>query len=260
MKATFLFLGTGGSPGIPVIGCPCAVCGSPSPLNKRLRPSALLQVKGKNYLIDSGPDFREQALRFNITSLDGVFLTHAHYDHIGGVDELRIFYLRYKTRLPVLASIDTYQELRTRFHYLFQTNEADGSLNSQFDLQILEDDFGTTSFAGLKVQYVSYYQAKMRVTGYRIGSLAYISDIRDYDERIIADLQGTETLILSALRYTPSPAHFSLDEAIAFSEQVGAKRTFLTHISHDLEHDKTNRELPPSVRLAHDGLEISVFL
>jgi len=260
MKATFLFLGTGGSAGVPIITCKCDVCTSLSPLNKRYRPSALLKVGKKNFLIDAGPDFRDQALHYNIDTLDGVFLTHSHYDHIGGVDELRIFYLKYKKRLPTLCSIDTYEDLRSRFHYLFQTKEADGSLQSQLDLQVLEDDFGTTRFEGLKVQYVSYYQANMKVTGYRMGPLAYISDIRDYDERIIDDLQGTEILILSALRYARSHVHFSIDEAVEFSKRVGAKRTFLTHISHDLEHDETNQKLPSGVSLAHDGLEIAFSL
>lgn len=256
MQGTLLFLGTGGSAGVPIIGCKCAVCRSSSPFNKRSRPSALLTLGKKVILIDSGPDFRSQALHYGINTLTGVILTHTHYDHVGGLDELRVFYFMQHLKLPILASIETYEELRTRFHYLFKTRQADGSLQSQFDFQILENDFGTTHFLGIKVDYVSYTQADMKVTGYRFGNLAYISDIREYEQRVIDELQGIETLIISALRYTRSEVHFSIEEALEFSAKVGAKKIFFTHISHELDHEETNQQLPENVRLAHDGLEI----
>lgn len=256
MQASLLFLGTGGSAGVPIITCTCPVCRSDSKLNKRYRPSALLKVGKKQFVIDVGPDFRDQALCYEIRELSGILLTHPHYDHIGGIDEMRIFYFAYKKRLPVLASIDTYDELRNRFHYLFKTRQSDGMLQSQFDFQILEEDFGKVVFEGLPIQYVSYFQANMKVIGYRFGDLSYISDIRKYEDRVIESLIGTETLVLSALRYTPSEVHFSIDEAIDFAQKVGAKQTFLTHISHDLEHNETNQRLPSTVRLAYDGLEV----
>lgn len=256
MQGTLLFLGTGGSAGVPIIGCKCAVCRSSSPFNKRSRPSALLTLGKKVILIDSGPDFRSQALHYGINTLTGVILTHTHYDHVGGLDELRVFYFMQHLKLPILASIETYEELRTRFHYLFKTRQADGSLQSQFDFQILENDFGTTHFLGIKVDYVSYTQADMKVTGYRFGNLAYISDIREYEQRVIDELQGIETLIISALRYTRSEVHFNIEEALEFSAKVGAKKIFFTHISHELDHEETNQQLPENVRLAHDGLEI----
>jgi phosphoribosyl 1,2-cyclic phosphate phosphodiesterase len=256
MQAKLLFLGTGGSAGVPIITCKCKVCTSNSPLNKRYRPSVLLSLGKKNFLIDAGPDLRDQMLHYQIDHLDGVLLTHTHYDHIGGIDELRIFYFKHKVRMPVLSSIDSYDELRHRFHYLFNTKQSDGSLQAQFDFQILEEDFGNLKFQGLPVSFVSYVQANMKVTGYRFGTLAYISDIREYSERVIEDLQGVETLILSALRYNPSEVHFSIEEAIDFARKVGAKRTFFTHIAHDLEHEETNQNLPRDFSLAHDGLEI----
>lgn len=260
MNGTLLFLGTGGSAGVPMITCKCPVCTSNSPLNKRCRPSALLTLGKKSYLIDVGPDFRIQALRYNIDHLDGVLLTHTHYDHIGGLDELRIFYFHHNKRLPVLASIETYDELRNRFHYLFKTKQADGTLQSQLNFEILERDFGSYHFQGLPLQYVSYFQANMKVTGYRFGNLAYISDIRKYDERVVEALKGIDTLVLSALRYDPSEVHFSIEEAIEFSKRVDARRTFFTHIAHDLDHDETNKKLPSNIRLAHDGLEIDFSL
>lgn len=256
MHATLLFLGTGGSAGVPVITCQCPVCQSSSIFNKRLRPSVLLSVGKRKYLIDVGPDFRAQALHYGIDHLDGILLTHTHYDHIGGLDELRVFYFFHNKRLPILASIDTYDELRFRFHYLFKTKQADGTLQSQFDFQILEQEFGNTHFQGLAIQYMTYLQANMKVTGYRFKELAYISDIRDYSDQVVNDLQGVKTLVLSAARYTPTEVHFSIDEAISFSQKVGATKTLLTHIAHELDHDAINQKLPPNIRLAHDGLEV----
>lgn len=260
MQGALLFLGTGGSAGVPVITCRCRVCRSDSPFNKRLRPSALLTIQDKRFLIDVGPDFRDQALRYDIEHLDGALLTHSHYDHVGGIDELRVFYFKHKIRLKVLASVETYEELRHRFHYLFKTKQADGSLQSQLDFTLLEEDFGKTAFQGVTVHYMSYEQANMKVAGYRFGDLAYICDIRTYSERVIDALKGVDTLVLSALRYGPSEVHFSVDEAVAFSEKVGARRTFFTHIAHDLEHDETNQQLPENIRLAHDGLELAFRL
>lgn len=260
MLAKLLFLGTGGSAGVPIITCQCSVCKSTSPFNKRYRPSALISFGKKKFIIDVGPDFRDQALHYQVNHLDGVLLTHTHYDHIGGLDELRVFYFKHNIRLPTLASIETYDELKHRFHYLFKTRQSDGTLQSQLDFRILEDDFGKMDFEGISLEYVSYEQANMKVTGYKFGDLAYICDIREYTSRVVDALQGIETLILSALRYTPSEVHFSIDEAVDFARRVGAKRTFFTHIAHDLDHDETNRKLPGDIRLAHDGLEISFNL
>lgn len=260
MRAKFLFLGTGGSMGIPIVSCKCSVCSSPSQFNKRLRPSALLTVEDKNFIIDVGPDFRAQALHYKIDKLDGVLLTHTHYDHIGGMDDLRVFYFLHKKRLPTLLSQETYEELKLRFHYFFQTKTTHTSPRAQLDIQVLEGDFGETQFEGLTIKYVSYYQKEMKVTGFIFGGLAYISDISRYDPELITRLQGIDILILSALRYTRSEVHFSVQEAVDFSRSVKAKRTFLTHIAHDLEHDETSSKLPEGISLAHDGLEISFDL
>src|SRR3990167_3054368 len=199
-KGTFLFLGTGGSAGIPMIGCPCAVCTSSDPHNQRLRPSGLLKIAGKSFLIDVGPDFRSQALKYRIHHLDGLFLTHTHYDHIAGIDELRIFYLRSKKPLPCLLSLESLTDLKRRYDYLFQPLEAATSLSAQLDTHVLEADSGSTDFAGIQIGYCSFFQGKMKVTGLRVGNFAYISDIRNYDESVFAQLQGVELLVLSALR------------------------------------------------------------
>lgn len=256
MLGKFLFLGTGSSVGVPIIGCKCAVCTSVSPFNKRLRPSGLLRIGSKSILIDVGPDFRQQALRFGIDHLDGLLLTHTHYDHIAGIDELRIFYVRQNRELPCLLSKKSFEDLKIRYPYLFQRIGEAATLSARLDLHILPAASGDIEFLGVKIGYFSYYQGDMAVNGYRIGDFAYVSDIREYDESIFASLKGVRSLVLSALREEPSQLHLSLEEAIAFGRKVGAKNTLLTHMTHNLDHNTTNAKLPSDVQLAYDGLEI----
>lgn len=256
MNAKLLFLGTGGSMGIPVIGCKCPVCKSDSSYNKRLRPSALLIVDGKRILIDCGPDFKEQALRYEIDQLDGIIVTHAHHDHTAGFDELRIYSLRSHQAIPCLLSPDTLTDLKRRFYYIFDKNSSYTATTAKFQLQLLERERGEISFLGLNIRYFSYKQGGMLINGFRFGNLAYVSDIREYPETIFEDLKGIETLVISALRFSPTPLHFSVDEAIDFARRTGAKKTWLMHIAHELDHEKTNVYLPADIRLAYDGLVI----
>lgn len=253
-QGEFLFLGTGGSSGIPMIGCPCPVCNSSDPRNKRLRPSALITLEGKKLLIDSGPDFRFQALRYHIDTLDGLILTHSHFDHVAGLDELRVYYLRTHKPLSVLLFQSTFQDVRRRCEYLFREKSHNVSLTAQLDFQVLDQKRGTAKFIDLNIGYMLYEQAGMPVMGYRFGSLAYVSDIRKYPETIFSDLSGVKILVLSALRYETSRMHFNLDEAVAFAQKVGAEKTYLTHIGHELEHEEGSRLLPKEVELAYDGL------
>lgn len=243
---------------MPVVGCHCHVCRSLSPLNKRLRPSGLLTLGDKRFLIDVGPDFREQAIRYGIEDITGLWITHTHYDHIGGLDEVRVFHVLHRRRLPCLCSQETFDEIHHRFHYLFR--KRSGEECSQMDFTLLPNDFGQLVFEGAKIDYLTYYQAGMKVTGFRVGSFAYISDIRKYEEKIIEALQGIDILVLSALRYTSSEVHFTINEAIDFSQKVGAKRVFFTHIAHEIEHEEVSAKLPSGVTLAHDGLEIEFQL
>lgn len=252
-----LFLGSGSSAGVPVIGCDCEVCTSSSPSNKRLRPSLLITTKGKNFLIDVGPDFRTQALTHKITHLDGVLLTHTHYDHVGGIDDLRVFYFAHEKRMPCLLSKETFEEIKIRCHYLLRPLKDGHAVSAQLDFFVLEKDFGTVQFEGVTWDYMSYTQSGMKVTGFRLGKFAYVSDIRTYEENIFDALKGVEILVLSALRQEQSIMHFSVPEAVEFAHKVGAKQTWITHISHGLDHEKTNQTLPPHVRLSHDGLKIS---
>ncbi len=257
MKGTFLFLGTGASAGVPIIGCTCAVCSSQDPRNQRLRPSGLIRMGDRTLLIDVGPDFRQQALRHRISHLDGLLLTHTHYDHIAGIDELRVLNFRMKKSFPCLLSAASYRDLKTRYYYLFEEEAAPEYKAARLDCHVLPDDQGEIEFLGLKIGYISYTQADMQVNGFRIGDFAYISDIREYNEKIFDSLRGVRTLVLSALRAEPSRVHLTLDEAVAFAERVGAKHTWLTHLSHALDHEKACQLLPSHVQLGYDGLEFS---
>lgn len=260
MQGTFLFLGTGGSAGIPLIGCQCAVCRSSSSHNKRLRSSGLIRAKNKNFIIDVGPDFRAQALQHHIDRLDGALLTHAHADHVAGIDDLRAYYFLYQTKIPCVLSQETFDELKLRYHYILQPVAEGKSVSAQIDFRILPQDFGDFILEEMPFEYLSYYQSGIKVIGYRIGNFAYVSDIREYSHQVIEKLQGVEILVLSALRHVPSKMHFSIEEAIAFARSVSAKKTYLTHIAHDLDHDETNRILPPDVRMSYDGLEIPILI
>lgn len=255
-KGKFLFLGTGGSMGIPVVGCDCAVCRSDSPYNKRLRPSGLLRVLDKSILVDCGPDFRRQMLDHKIKHLDGLIFTHAHYDHTGGFDEIRVLNARSKQPLPCLLSDATAEELKMRFPYVFNGPNNSASLTTKVDLQYLESTRGHSNFLQMPFSYMTYEQGGMKVNGFRFGNFAYISDIRHYPETIFEDLKGVETLVISCLRHQPSVLHFNVEEAIAFSAKVGADQAWFTHIAHELEHEHTNSMLPPNYQLAFDGLEI----
>jgi phosphoribosyl 1,2-cyclic phosphate phosphodiesterase len=236
-----------------MIGCECEVCRSTSSFNKRLRSSGLMTIADKNFLIDVGPDFRTQALKCNIKHLTAVLLTHAHADHIAGIDDLRAFYFLEKKKVPCILSQETFDEVELRYHYMLLPSVSGKSLSAQIDFQILPNDFGNLELEGIRFDYFSYFQSNIKVTGFRIGNFAYVSDIRQYTDQIFPSLKGIDILVLSALRYTPSPMHFSIEEAIAFSRRTSAKMTYLTHIAHDLEHEATNALLPSDVRMSYDG-------
>lgn len=257
LKNRCTFLGTGSSAGVPVIGCTCGVCLSENPRDKRLRASVLLEIDGKNFLIDAGPDLRTQALLYHIDRLDGVLFTHAHFDHLGGADDLRAYYFLTGEPVSCLTSQATLKEFSTRYPYLFEPANGTASYKAQLKFQVLPADRGQVDFIGVPVGYTSYEQCGMKVSGFRFGSFAYVSDIHDYPDTIYEDLKGVETLVVSALRFTPSIFHFSIDEAVEFAHRVRAKRTFLTHLAHEVEHDRADAYLSDSVQLAYDGLVLS---
>jgi phosphoribosyl 1,2-cyclic phosphate phosphodiesterase len=257
MKGAFKLIGTGASPGVPVIGCDCQVCTSTDPRNQRMRTSAVISYDGRAILIDSGPDYRQQALRFGINDIDGVIYTHAHADHTAGIDDLRIYYFRKKKALPCLMSKSTYSDLLNRYDYIFGERDHNKGLPVLFDTVILPENHGDFSFQGLSFFYLTFEQGGMPVNGFRFGDLAYISDIKYYEDSIFQQLAGVKTLVVSALRDEPSIMHLTVDEAIEFSRKIGAKNTYLTHIAHDINHTTRENELPPGIHLGYDGLELS---
>lgn len=180
-----------------------------------------------------------------------MLLTHTHYDHIAGIDELRVFNQEQKKPFPCLLSDESYEELQKRYYYFFKPG-----LSTKIDCQVLEGDVGETEFLGVKIGYCSYSQGGMKVNGFRIGDFAYVSDIHKYDDSVFGTLEGVKVLVLSALKPETSPFHLSFEEAVAFARRVGARETWITHMGHFYDHDALNALLPPEVRMAWDGLTL----
>ncbi len=251
-----LFLGTGSSTGVPVIGCRCSVCRSQNKKNVRLRPSALLTINNKKLLIDVGPDFRFQALKHNITELDALLISHVHFDHVAGLDDLRIYNLIQNRPMSCLLSEESLEELKHRFYYIFRPIGEVPSLSVHFNFHICGGHKGAVEFEKIKIDYVSYFQGNMKVTGFRIGNLAYITDISEYDSKIFESLKDLDVLVLSCLRDEVSPVHFNIEKAMNFAKKCGAKKSYFTHIAHELDHEWANKLLPDNMQLAYDGLEL----
>ena len=254
MKCKITFLGTSASLGVPVIGCECETCSSKLQKNKRLRSALLLQTSNRNFLVDVGPDFRSQALSHRITRLDGVFLTHTHFDHVAGLDDLRVFAFFQKKPLPLLVSDETRKDLVARFPYLFIPE------NQKFSFNVLKKDRGKDNFEGLDFSYLSYSQADMKVTGLRFNDFAFITDIKNYEETLFEDLEGVRVLVISALDWKPTRAHLGVHEALKIGEKLKVDKLYLSHIGHELEYEKTNKDLPKFAEVAYDGLSIEIDL
>ncbi len=254
---SLLLLGTGASSGIPVVGCPCEVCHSKDPKNKRSRASALVHYEGRNILIDAGPDIRQQVLTFGIKHVDALMLTHTHYDHIGGLEELRVFSRVQNKPIKCLLTPISLVHIKKLFYYFFEEHTADRTIPAKFDFQLLDGLRGETTFCDLPIRYFTYAQPHMEVTGYRLGDLAYVTDIKSYPDTIFSDLKGIKTLIISALRHTSSQLQFSVDDALDFAKKVAPEKTYLIHMAHEIEHKHIESLLPPNVHPAYDGLELT---
>lgn len=250
MKITFL--GTGTSTGVPYIGCKCEVCTSKNPKDARLRASVLVEVNGKNILIDCGPDFRQQMLLHPVDKLDAVLITHEHYDHVGGMDDLRPF-----KNVPVYAHERVCGVIKSNMPYCFNGKNYPGI--PKIDLHTIHRPYNSFYVDDVKITPIHYYHAKLSVLGYRIGDFAYLTDISAMPDDQMYKLSGVDTLVVDALRQTPHFSHFSLEQAIEFSHRVGAKQTYFTHCCHHIGlYDKVEETLPKGMSLAYDNLIIEI--
>jgi phosphoribosyl 1,2-cyclic phosphate phosphodiesterase len=249
-----LFLGTGTSHGVPAIGCDCDVCHSTDPRDNRTRSSIyVLTDDGLGILVDTSPDLRTQALRENIRRVDSVLLTHTHADHLMGLDETRRFNMLSGLPIPVYGEAPALEEVRRTFSYAFAPGAPRGG--GVPDLRLFPIG-GPFCLGRLEVVPLPLRHGPWDILGFRLGGLAYLTDCNAIPAESWARLQGVEVLVLDALRHTPHPTHFTLEEAMAVAHRLGAGRTFFTHIAHDLAHAETCARLPATMALAYDGLQV----
>lgn len=247
------FLGTGTSTGIPVIGCDCDVCKSKDSRDKRLRASAIVRISGKNILIDCGPDFREQMLRAKSSELDMVLLTHSHYDHVGGIDDLRPYC--YPDHFPIYAQQNVLDDLVARVPYCFSKNPYPGV--PQFILNVADAEH-PIKLDELSIEALPIWHHKLLINGYKIGDqLAYITDANRIENEVIDKLKHIDILVINALRKDVHISHMTLNSCLSVVEQVKPRRTYIIHMSHDMGlHEEVSKELPYGVQFAYDGLVV----
>lgn len=251
--------------GVPSLGCACKVCASKDPHDKRMRPSILVRWPDpatgieRSVVIDTGPDFRSQALRAGIRRLDAVFYTHGHADHILGMDDLRplsFVAARESGPIPLYAAPDTIAIFEKIFDYTFHP-EATYINRARVTLEPLA---AHNAVHGVDFISIPVMHGKQQIHGFRFGSAAYLTDVSAIPESSFPLLEGLEQLVLPALRHDPHPSHATLEQAVAWATRIGAQQTWFTHIAHDLGHEETNRGLPANIKLAHDGLAVPVSL
>ena len=255
-SARVTFLGTGTSAGVPMIGCECAVCRSDDPRDKRLRPSIFVDVPDRAaILVDTTPDFRQQALTHRISRIDAVLFTHSHADHILGLDDIRRFNWIQGGPVPCYATASTWSDIRRTFHYAFDGIARLGGGIPRIDAREIDGPF---SIADVRVVPVPLWHGNTPILGFRFGSFAYLTDCNRLDDAAWTLVAGVDTVVLDALRDKPHSTHFTVAEALAAIDRIGPRRAFLTHMSHDLGHAGTNARLPRGVELAYDGLVLDV--
>lgn len=259
MKLTFL--GTGTSQGVPVIGCKCEVCSSKDSRDNRLRTSAMVEVENKRFIIDAGPDFRYQMLKAGVTKIDAILLTHEHKDHTGGIDDVRAFnFVDYPIihTIHIYSNTSTIEAIHRDFHYAFASDKYRGVPEIKTHTISEEESFEVEGIEIIPI--VGQHSERFRSVGYRIGKLAYLTDMNHIAEAEIAKLEGVEVLVINALRWEPHSSHFSVEEAIKIIERIAPKRAYLTHMSHRIGlHSELEHRLPKGVMAAYDGLEVEIL-
>lgn len=260
-----IFLGTGTSVGVPALGCDCDICRSPDPKNKRMRCAVVLQWSHPSYetpvrvLIDTPPDLRTQLLREKIPIVDAVVFTHEHADHLHGLDDVRLFPFRLGHPIPIYATERVQCRIRQVFDYAFndQPSTHPGA-KPQLELRLIDSDNSfevmERSFTPIPMKHGPHFD----VLGFRVGQFAYCTDTNEIPPASIKRLEGIDTLVIGALRWEPHPTHFNLEQALEIAESVQAKQTYITHIGHTLDHDKTSAQLPDNVSLAYDGMRLEL--
>ena len=250
------FLGTGTSQGIPVIGSDHPVSFSDDIKDKRLRSSILIEYKDFNFVIDCGPDFRQQMLRTNCRKLDAIIFTHEHADHTTGIDDVRPYFFR-QGKIPIYLHERVLNSLHNRFAYIFDPKQKyPGAPDFEVNLITKENDF---QILGLNITPIESVHYKLPVLGFRLGKFAYLTDVKTISDKEMLKLNGLDTLVINALRYESHPSHLNIEEALEIIDQVKPKQTFFTHISHNMGfHKEVCSNLPKSVSLAFDGLVLEV--
>jgi len=259
-RMTVTLLGTGTSTGVPVIGCDCAVCQSDDPRDTRTRCSCYITVEGLGLLIDTGPDFRQQALRETIERTDAVLYTHHHFDHIVGLDDLRPFFFRNRAPLPCYVDPETDSVLRRNYDYIFGEDRYPGA--PRVTLHQVDAPFRVHSrygdAASVRITPLELYHGDLMVYGYRVGRFAYLTDVSRIPASTRAQLEDLDVLVLDALRPESHPTHFSFDEAVSVAQQIGARQTFFIHMTHNALHADADAALPDGINLGYDGLTFCV--
>jgi phosphoribosyl 1,2-cyclic phosphate phosphodiesterase len=254
MRVTFL--GTGTSTGVPVVGCSCRVCTSSDPRDQRLRQSVLLEAGGSYGLIDTSPDLRLQLLRRPIPRLDYILYTHSHSDHLMGLDDIRPFNFRQREPIHAYANAQTAKAVRRAFGYIWDTSSQIGGGKPQLDLHEVDGPF---SHDGVEITPIPVDHGDWTIFGFRIGAFAYITDTNGIPESSMRLLEGVEVLALDGLRPAPRhPTHFVISEAVASAQKIGARETWLIHLTHEVMHREVEATLPEGIRLAYDGLVITM--
>ncbi len=253
-----LFLGTGNAEGIPMAFCKCKRCTTVSSNEFRLRSSVYISIEGLRILIDVGPDFRLQMLRYDIKDIDIVLLTHLHYDHVGGLDELRAYNFLTNKDVAVFLSYDNYLELKKIKPYFFTQKSVKESIKASFEFFPFEDSVGTISLNSLNIKYVTYEQGCTKVNGFLFGKLAYVTDLKTFSSNVKKELCNLDYLIISVSNYEPHPyaMHLSVKEIIDLVKEIKPKKTILSHIGHLLCIEDIQKILPKDVEFAFDGMEI----
>ena len=252
MKAILTVLGSGTSMGVPTIGCTCRVCSSDDPRDQRTRPSIMLNYEGHCVLIDTTPDFRQQAIRERITRIDAILYTHAHADHILGLDDVRPLSFRHPDKIPLYAHTATADAMESIFRYIFDANYKFGGI-ARVAMHRIN---GSLDLFGAHFDPVKIIHGDAVIHGFRFGSAAYLTDFSEIPPESMEKLRALDILFLDALRHRPHPTHSTVENSLRLVEELKPQRAFFTHICHDLPHEETNRNLPDHVRLAHDGLKL----